>query len=90
MPRVSANEMRRLVKEGRAMPGRGGEPGRFPIKNRGDLSNAIRAVGRVEPDTPEERARVRRFIIQRAREMNAEGMIPETWDKRSGYLKRRR
>jgi hypothetical protein len=53
--------------------------GRFPIRNRSDLSNAIRAVGRVRPNTPAARAAVRRFIIRRARALDATEMIPESW-----------
>jgi hypothetical protein len=59
---------------GQAMPG-----GRFPVKSRADLEAAIRAVGRVRPDTEEARAQVRRFLIKRAKAIGATDALPETW-----------
>lgn len=59
---------------GQAMAG-----GRFPIRNRSDLQNAIRAVGRVRPDTDAARATVRRFIIRRAAALGASDLIPDSW-----------
>lgn len=80
MTQPDAEQMRELVREGRAMPApEQGRPGRFPIRNRADLQRAIRAVGRVEPNTEEARSRVRRFIIGRARELGATNLIPESW-----------
>ncbi len=87
MAQPTADEMRRLVREGKALPGRGEDPGRFPIRNRADLQNAVRAVGRVEPATDQARSMVRRFIIRRARQLNALDMIPETWDRPTGRIK---
>jgi hypothetical protein len=65
---------------GQALPG-----GRYPIKNRADLENAIRAVGRAMGGEPG-RAKVRRFIIKRARAMNMSNLIPATWNA-DGSLK---
>lgn len=65
---------------GQAMTG-----GRFPIRTRADLDNAIRAVGRVQPPTDEARAKVRRFIIRRAKALGAPEAIPDTW-KADGTL----
>lgn len=77
---VSADRMRNLVQQGKAMPAPGQDrPGRFQIENGADLDRAIKAVGRVRPDTEESRAKVRRFIIRRARELNLASHIPETW-----------
>lgn len=70
----------RAAAAGQAMPG-----GRFPIRNRTDLANAIRAVGRVKPPTEEARAKVRRFIIRRAKDIGAADAIPGTW-KTDGTL----
>lgn len=71
--------LRQLVKKGKAMPAPGQDrPGRFPIANRADLENAIRAVGRVVGGEPE-RQKVRRFILKRARELNLTQLIPDTW-----------
>ncbi|MFE9003085.1 hypothetical protein ACFYOY_13230 [Streptomyces sp. NPDC007875] len=80
MAQPSADAMRDLVKQGKAMPAPGHDrPGRFQIRNRTDLENAIRAVGRVRPNTEEARAKVRRFILKRARELNLASLIPSTW-----------
>lgn len=87
MAQPSAESMKRLVKQGKAMPApEQDRPGRFPVRNRDDLAKAIRAVGRVQPATEEARAKVRRYIIKRAREMNLNQLIPDNWDS-SGHLK---
>lgn len=59
---------------GTAMPG-----GRYPINNKQDLSNAIRAVGRSKGGAAG-RAAVRRFIMKRAKALNASDMIPASWN----------
>lgn len=81
MAQPDADKMRNLVKRGKAMrtPADDDRPGRFPIANREDLLNAIRAVGRVRPNTEEARAQVRRFILRRARELNLTALVPSTW-----------
>lgn len=80
MATPSADKMRGLVKQGKAMPAPGQDrPGRFNIESRGDLKNAILAVGRVKPATDEARAKVRRFVISRAKALNAMDMIPDNW-----------
>lgn len=71
---------RRLAQQGKAMRG-----GRFPIRNREDLLNAIRAVGRAKGGEAGRRA-VRRFIIRRARALGLMNLIPETWNS-DGSLK---
>lgn len=78
---ISAEERRRAERRGAAMQG-----GRFPIRNREDLLNAIRAVGRVRPNTEAARAQVRRFIIRRARALGLTNLIPDTWNA-DGTLK---
>jgi hypothetical protein len=65
---------KKAAAQGQAMPG-----GRFPVKTRADLENAIRAVGRVRPDTEEARSQVRRFLIKRAKALGASDAIPDTW-----------
>ena len=74
MADIPAAARPKAASQGQAMPG-----GRFPIRNRTDLANAIRAVGRVQPPTEEARSRVRRFIIKRARALGATDAIPDTW-----------
>jgi hypothetical protein len=78
MAQPDAKTMKRLVKDGKAMPSSDGT-GRFPIRNADDLANAIRVVGRVQPPTDEARAKVRRFIIKRAKELKLSSRIPDNW-----------
>lgn len=59
--------------KGQAMPG-----GRYPIENREQLGKAIHAVGRAKGGSAG-RAAVRRFIMKRAKELNATDMIPGSW-----------
>lgn len=84
MATPGAEEMRRARKAGQAMapaPGTG-RPARFQIRNRDELKDAIRAVGRAKGD----HALVRRFIIRRARALGATDMIPDNWNS-DGTLK---
>lgn len=73
--------MRKLAQQGRAMPPQqpGGRP-RFQIRNAGELDDAIKAVGRVRPNTDEARAKVRRYIIARAKALGLSSRIPDTWN----------
>jgi len=79
--------MRNLQKQGKAMPPQqpGGRP-RFQIRNADDLDNAIHAVGRVRPNTEEARAKVRKFIISRAKALGLSSRIPDSWNA-DGSLK---
>jgi len=72
--------MRNLQKQGKALPPSkpGGRP-RFQIANADDLDNAIRAIGRVRPDTEAARSKVRRYVIARARALGLSSRIPDTW-----------
>lgn len=81
MAEFSEQQRERLADQGKAMEG-----GRFPIRNRSDLQNAIRAVGRASGGESGRR-KVRRFIVRRARALNATDMIPDTWDRSTGALK---
>jgi len=84
---ASPADMKNLVKKGQALPAPGQDRGgRFPIRNGAELQKAIKAVGRVKPDTDAARATVRRYIIGRARALNLASAIPDTWDS-SGNLK---
>lgn len=86
MADYAADPLRQLVKQGKAMSAPGQpRPGRFPVANRADLENAIRAVGRVNGGE-EERAKVRRFLIARARALKLEQLIPGSWNA-DGSLK---
>jgi hypothetical protein len=56
---------------------------RFPIERRtGDnsLASAIKAVGRARPNTDEERAKVRRYIMRVARSKGWADDIPPSWN----------
>lgn len=66
--------------KGQALPG-----GRYPIRNRADLENAIAAVGRAKGGDAG-RAIVRRFIMKRASALNLSSLIPDTWNS-DGSLK---
>ena len=58
-----------LAKRGLAMP-----DGGYPIRNRKDLRNAIQAYGRGNSKDD-----VKRWIKKRAKELEAEDMLPENW-----------
>lgn len=70
---MDTDERRRAAARGAAMPG-----GRFPIENKDDLQNAIRAVGRAKGGEAG-RAAVRRFIIKRAKALGLSSQIPGSW-----------
>mgnify|MGYP001557959701 FL=1 len=68
---------REFSKERRdALAGKGQalDDGSYPIVNREDLANAIRAFGRANP---EDRKRVAEHIAKRAKALDAEDMLPE-------------
>lgn len=73
MSDLSTSARKQDASQGTAMPG-----GRYPINNKADLQNAIRAVGRAKGGAAG-RAAVRRFIMKRAKALNASDMIPDTW-----------
>jgi hypothetical protein len=89
MAQPDAATMRKLQAQGKAMRNANGDPS-YQIRNADDLDNAIRAVGRVKPrpgETKEEAmARVRRWIMSRAKAIGLSSRIPDTWDS-SGNLK---
>lgn len=65
----SAEERRKLTEKGEAMP-----DGSFPIRNRQDLDDAVRSIGRAK-----NRAAARDWIIRRADELKAKDALPEDW-----------
>lgn len=76
----SPQQRRELAQRGQALPDAGtGSGGRFPIRNTRDLQKAIRAVGRARGGE-QGRAKVRRFIIKRARQLGATNTVPESWN----------
>jgi hypothetical protein len=74
--------MKQLVQQGKALPPQPGSSstGRFNIENADDVANAILAVGRVRPNTDAQRAKVRRFIMMRAKVLGLSSSIPDTWN----------
>ena len=65
----TADQRRAAAKSGAAM-----KDGSYPILNRSDLANAIRAIGRAKNP-----AAAKAHIISRARALGATGMIPDDW-----------
>jgi hypothetical protein len=64
-------QRKELAKKGQALP-----DGSFPIRNKADLKNAIRAYGR---SGKTKAAQVRKHIIARAKALGATKIIPEKW-----------
>jgi hypothetical protein len=79
--------MRKLQAQGKAMPPAqpGGRP-RFNITDAASLRDAILAIGRVRPNTDAARAKVRIYVMSRAKALGLISMIPGTWLP-TGYLK---
>jgi len=68
---ISRRVRERLAKEGKAL-----DDGSFPIRNISDLRNAIQAYGRSKPG---KRAKVRRHIMKRAKQLKRRDLIPPKW-----------
>lgn len=77
---------KKLQARGQAMPpsaANESDSPRFPIKQRtgkDSLASAITSVGRALPNTPEEHAKVRRYIMKVAREKGWSADIPDSWN----------
>lgn len=72
---ASVATRRRMASKGQAIPDKE-SGGRFPIESKEDLRRAIRAVGRAKP---EDRAKIKQYIIRRARALGLMSMIPDDW-----------
>jgi hypothetical protein len=84
MATPDADTMRKLVKQGKAMPAPGQDrPGRFQIRNASELDDAIKAVGRV---AAAERPKVRKHIMDRAKALGLFSKVPDNWSA-DGTLK---
>lgn len=66
----STKQRKQMAAAGQAMPG-----GRYPIANKSDLRNAIRAVGRGSGSHDD----IRRHIIKRAKALGLSNLIPPGW-----------
>lgn len=69
MADLDTKERRKLAEEGKALP-----DGSFPIRNREDLQDAIQSYGRAK-----DKNEAKRWIKRRAKELNAEGELPDDW-----------
>jgi hypothetical protein len=69
--KFSDDDRQKLAKRGLALP-----DGSYPIRNDDDLRNAIQAYGRVKP---ENKVKLRKHIVKRARALNKAYLIPEGW-----------
>jgi|HubBroStandDraft_6_1064221.scaffolds.fasta_scaffold18361_4 hypothetical protein len=85
MAAPDAATMRKLQSQGKAIPNASGDPS-FPIRNSDDLANAIKAVGLVKPATDAARAKVRVYLIARAKALGLSSQIPDSWNA-DGSLK---
>jgi hypothetical protein len=72
-----ADDIAKLKKKGKTMP-----DGSYPIADKEDLGNAIKAVGMGNADHDA----IRRHIQKQAKKLGLESMIPDTWNK-DGSLK---
>lgn len=68
---IPEEERMSLAEKGQALP-----DGSYPIRNEGDLKNAIQAFGRAKKS---ERTQVRKHIMKRARQLKSTDLIPEEW-----------
>lgn len=75
MPTFNTKQRKLLAKKGLAMP-----DGGYPIRNISDLKNAISSYGRGN-NKPE----VKRWIKKRAKELNAENLLPDNWRTESEH-----
>jgi hypothetical protein len=72
--KYTAQQMQDMMKSGMAMANDKGDPS-YPIKDKEDLSNAIKAVGRGGGSHDA----IRNHIMSRAKAMKMQDMIPEDW-----------
>ena len=68
---ISEEERKSLAEEGKALP-----DGSYPIRNEADLKNAIQAFGRAKKS---DRAKVRKHIMKRAKQLKVSNAIPDDW-----------
>jgi len=77
----SSEQRAEMARKGQAIPVENDDGeivgGRYPIADKQDLGNAIRAFGR---SSESDRAEVKAFITRRARALGATDMLPEDWE----------
>lgn len=69
MAEFTEQERKNLAATGAALP-----DGSYPIRNRGDLENAVQAVGRAKDE-----GRAKAHIISRAKTLGATDLLPADW-----------
>jgi hypothetical protein len=74
---ISTQARQQAAVQGDALPG-----GRFPIRNIGDLRNAVAAFGRAKPG---DRTKIAEFICRKAKELNAEHLLGPAIRAAAGY-----
>lgn len=79
--KYTADQLAQMLKDGTAFKNPNGDPS-FPIADKEDLQNAIKAVGRAGGDHDA----VRKYIIGRAKALGLEDLIPDNWNA-DGTLK---
>ena len=65
------SQRERLAKKGHAL-----KDGSFPIRNKSDLKNAIKTWGLAKKS---DKAKAKKFIKLRAKQLNATELLPSTW-----------
>ena len=69
---IGEEERKTLAKKGHALP-----DGSYPIRNESDLKAAIHSYGRSKE---EDRAKVKKHIIKRAKQLDLKNLIPSNWN----------
>lgn len=69
MPDFNSEQRKKLAYQDKAMP-----DGSYPIRNISDLKNAIQSYGRSK-----NKEATKRWIKKRAKELDAENLLPESW-----------
>ena len=69
---ISTEARERAAERDEALP-----DGSYPIRNKGDLQRAIQSYGRA---SDQDKVKVKKWIIKRARELDAVDMLPESWN----------
>lgn len=77
-----AHEIAKLGAQGKAFKNPDGHWS-FPIETAADLQNAVAAINRAPAGV---RDAVKRYILRRAREMNLQHLVPNSWTARSVLL----
>ena len=78
--RYTDDQVEALGKEGKAFPKRDGTYS-YPVADRRDLLNAIKAFGRARPS---EASALKAWLKTRARVMRLESLLPASWQSKAG------